>query len=139
MGIYNNLFNNKKKTFSQEEIDEAMELYKDKSFHIYNELLKAAVPEFKAFLIEKKLDSTDFLIAVWAWIKYGMIESPESKTHWKNFITLPEADQKFIFKNWMSLAAGDKSIKFYNTSNENEKNYIFGLWYMAVLLAIGEK
>jgi hypothetical protein len=56
MGIFNKLFNNKKKTFSQEEIDEAIEAmyrYKDKSSCIYTELRKVAKPDFTEFLIEK--------------------------------------------------------------------------------------
>ena len=143
MGIFKKLFFIKKMNYSQEEIDEAIEAmyrYKDKSSCIYTELRKVAKPDFTEFLIEKKQDATDFLIAVWAWIKYDkIIETPESNTFWRNVSSLSEAKQILIFKTWMSLAAGDKSIKFYNTSNENEKSYIFGLWCMALCLAIGEE
>ena len=73
-------------------------------------------------------------------IKYDkIIETPESNTFWRNVSSLSEAEQKLIFKTWMSLVSRNISKKFYNTSNENEKSYIFGLWCMALCLALGEK
>ena len=143
MGFFKKIFFIKKLNYSQEEIDEAIEAmyrYKDKSTCIYTELRKVAKPDFTEFLIEKKQDATDFLIAVWAWIKHNqIIETPESNTFWRNVSSLSEAQQKLIFKTWMSLVSRNKSKKFYNTSNENEKSYIFGLWCMALCLAIGEE
>lgn len=76
MGFFKKIFFIKKLNYSQEEIDEAIEAmyrYKDKSTCIYTELRKVAKPDFTEFLIEKKQDATDFLIAVWAWIKYDKI------------------------------------------------------------------
>ena len=142
MGIFNKLFNNKKSLSVKRKIDEAieaMEFYKDISFRIYNELIKHATPEFKVFLVENKQDAMDFLMVTWVWLKKGLEEDSETETIWSNIIAQTQEDQKMVFKTWVEMVAGDKLKKTYNKCNEKEKSYLFGLWCMALCLALGEK
>lgn len=142
MGIFNKLFNNKKKPVGQEEIDEAieaMEFYKDISFRIYNELIKHATLEFKVFLVENKQDAMDFLMVTWVWLKKGLEEDSETETIWSNIIAQTQEDQKLVFKTWVEMVAGDKLKKTYNKCNEKEKSYLFGLWHIAVCLVIDKE